>query len=830
MGRVEVGLRDGWRGGGVVSNGRRGRVGSSAVAFTLIETLLVVAVVAILSGVGIAVVSNVAEGNRVSKLESDVAVINSAVQVFRVSGGTLPNSTNVNVVLTELKRAATAASGSRVAGFRGGTVDPRLLAVLQDAGEAASTQRRARWDATALQLVIVDSGEVGVKRFELNDAAGEVALAAATRATNNPKAVADPWVWDYTDTAPLADTGPSTPLPGSAAGVTTPGAEQPQVLSAPTLSPVGGTYAIFDFPMTVTLTNLNPAGASRLRKRPDVSYDGQPIVVVPGDSISGYYAQSIDPTRWLDSPDVAGTYSAVPFQLEVTLTMPPASVTYLEAGGAMTNANSAPPLVATLATNTGEVPEAYRGSAYYEVRWTTDGSDPLTSNTAAMAPGSWDGVSALTIPLPLAGFTSTGLQFQAVVVAVNTTYFASSPVRSGTVGIEKMTLWPPLIDPGTTARSADLPVHLYEGINKSYPSGIRFYYLTNGAEPGVADGEPTSGTLYTGSFQTGSTDGSGIVKARIYPPSNLTQWFNASAVSTAVYTNGSGGTGAVVADASINGTYIGSLIITATKNFNLNSGASIKAGNLFVRGTPEVNTSNGGVIEGRQFLSDGTEVIPATDTRKVVDLNGDPNPSNYTIRLNSGSKIEGKVYRRVNIFVPPPVAAPPAPSNNNNANINSQPSAPLNATAAANVNLNNGAGEVVLNPGNWGNMNSGSGTSFIIGTVGATTPTVYNFQSLNLNSNSQLKVVGPVILTIDRGLNLSSSVLGNVDRPEWLNLRIHSGNFSINSGAAGYADLNAPDSSVNLNGIFTGSVVAKTLSINGNGVAITQATITEGGN
>ena len=69
--------------------------------------------------------------------------------------------------------------------------------------------------------------------------------------------------------------------------------------------------------------------------------------------------------------------------------------------------------------------------------------------------------------------------------------------------------------------------------------------------------------------------------------------------------------------------------------------------------------------------------------------------------------------------------------------------------------------------------------------------------------------------------------MGNVDHPEWLNLRIHSGNFSINSSATAYTDLNAPDSNVSLNGTFRGSVIAKTLTINGNGVAITQAIITD---
>jgi hypothetical protein len=698
---------------------------------------------------------------------------------------------------------------------------------LQDAGEAASSQLRARWDATAERLVIEASGDEGVKRFELDDAVGELALAAAARGTSNELAVTDPWVWDYADTAATANTGPTALVMGTAAGGSTPGAAQPQVLLAPTLSPAAGAYPISAFPLSVTLTNPNPPGTSRLRQRPDVAYDGQPIFVEVDDEVSGYFAQSIDPTRWLDSVNVAGVYSAGKIELVATVTLPQASLTYLEAGGAMTNSTIPPPPTATLTVNASEIPPALRGGAFYQMQWTTDGSDPLTSATRTTSPGAWDGASEVAIPLPLANFSAAGLTVRGVAVAVDTTTFETSTVKEGTVGITKLTLWRPLINPDSGPRPANALVTLAPATNKSYPAGIAFYYLTNGLEPAVADGVATTGTLYSVAFQTGSTNGSGIVKARVLAPATLKDWFEPSEVSTAVYTIGAGAIGALVGDAQINGTYIGSLILSSTRDFNFNSGARIRAGNLFVRGTPDVQTGNGGVIEGRQFLSDGSEVLPNVDTRKVVDLNGDVNPSNYVIRLNSGSIIEGKIFRRVNVFVPPPVPAPPGPSNGSSVNLGSQPANPLNPNAGGNVNLNGGAGNVTLLPGNWGQLNTAGGTSFVIGTVGATTPSVYNFQRLNLNSNSQLKIVGPVILTLANGVTVNSSVMGNVAHPEWLNLRIASGDFTVNSGASAYADLTAPDSRVNLNGTFTGSVVARSLSINGNGVAVTQATITE---
>jgi hypothetical protein len=138
------------------------------------------------------------------------------------------------------------------------------------------------------------------------------------------------------------------------------------------------------------------------------------------------------------------------------------------------------------------------------------------------------------------------------------------------------------------------------------------------------------------------------------------------------------------------------------------------------------------------------------------------------------------------------------------------------------VNLNNGAGTVTLQPGNYGNISAGSGTTIQIGVAGSTTPTVYNFQGLTLNSSSKLEVLGPVILTIKQNININSgTVLGNVDHPEWLSLNIYSGNFQINSDAAAYAMITAPTSTVNLNGTFRGGVIANYLTINGDGVAMT---------
>lgn len=802
--------------------------------FTLIELLLVVAAIAVLGGLGVVVVSNVEETSRVNKLENDVAVINSAIQVYKINGGSFEGTPTVDMVLAKLKAGPDAASAARLAGFRGRVIDLRLKAEEQTAVEGLSGQARAIWNATDHRFEIANSGAAGVKRFVLDDDTADLTYAAESRTVSNPLGTETAWVWDYSATEVAAPAAPVVPVASSASGPAAPTAPGVQSLASPTFSPAPGLQLIFDFPISVTLNNPNPNGVSQLWYNTgsgEVLYTGASISVGAGNSVSAR-ARTIDPDRWADSDPATGEWTGEPYQLVVGLTTSSDTVTYQQAGGAMPGAPEVAPVVVTAQiTNAGPIPVSLQSSDEFQVFWTYDGSDPLTSASAVSGGGFENGVIAFEIDATLARWAagSSALTIRAAARAVNATIFASSAVDAITLSIAPTVLLPPYIDPPSTPRSADLPVYIYESIAGFYPPEARAYYAIAGVDPGVSGGEPASGTLYTGAFTVGSNDGSGIITARYYGPAGLSRWFTPSEPQTSIYTVGAGGTGAIVGDSTLNGIYIGSLILTSTKNFNLNNGAIIKAGNLFVRGTPTVDTSNGGVIEGRQFRVDGTEVIPATDTRQVVDLDGPATPSNYTIRLNQGSVIEGRIFRRVNIFVPPPVPEPPPPTGSGNLNISSQPTSPISPTQAANINLNSGAGNVELLPGNWGDMKTGSGTSFVIGVVGSTEPTVYNFQGLTLNSDSSLIVVGPVILTVDRGISLNSSVMGNPDHPEWLDLRVHSGNVTINSSAAGHAALNAPDSNVSLSGIFTGSVIAKTLTINGAGVAITQATVTDEG-
>ncbi|HEY8902768.1 MAG TPA: hypothetical protein VIM48_03615, partial [Chthoniobacterales bacterium] len=732
-------------------------------------------------------------------------------------------------VLDKLK---TAAALSRMPGLSGRMIDPRLQADTQTS--VPSGAERAFWDGANLKFYTATSGTGGVAQFVLNDTLGAADYGTETRVpTLQPsQATTNHWVWDYTDRLAASSGSLSGSVPATTNASTPPPSAPAAVpLTAPSLSPSGGTYNLSQFKLAVTISNPNPPGTSIIKYRfnggTDQIYRGQSISISPGDSISAQ-ALTIDPDHYSDSSNASASYTATPLKLIVSVSAP-GSLTYQQAGGSMSGAtNTAAPTATLTATNLSNIDSSFRSAMQFV--WTYDGSDPLTSSTAQSS-SSFDATSSspnVSADVSIGRWPTTGsLTIKAALRSTNSSYFTNSDSQSASISRTLTTLTSPIINPGSSYRAADLPISIYTNTSATYPATTRIYYTTNGSDPGNSSGNPTGGTAYTGAFQLGSSVSAAIVEARIYASTTYAAWFNPSPATTANYTSagGTGGiVGAFVANANINGSYTGSLILSNPQNFNFNSGARISKGNLYVAGTPSI-VYNGGIVEGRQFLPDGTEVIPATDTRTVVDLNGSVDPSNYKIILNSGSDIAGKIYRRTTTFTMPTVPQPPGPNNNNNLNVNSPLSSPVDPTQYANVNLNNGAGSVTLSPGNYGNISAGSGTTLVLGTAGATTPSVYNFQGLTLNSNSTLQVVGPVILNIDQNININNGVvMGNSAHPEWLDLNIYSGNFQINSSAAAYAEVTAPNSSVNLSGTFQGGVIANYLTINGNGVALTLPT------
>lgn len=781
-------------------------------AFTLVEVLVVVVVVSILGAVGYSAANGVREASRETKLRSDNVALNNAVQIYQSQYTTrLTNDfsgTNVAELVRMLQSRASTNSATAIVGVRGALFDEKAVPVMQTTNEAASSQTRIVWNAATTNFVVTNSGGLGIKEFRFPQSGETVANRSEDRSSTLQGATEGQWVWNYATPAPSS--APALNMPGVGNGTVTPAgnASLVQQLSAPVFNPPGGTVALAQFDRSVTVTNPNPAGSSQLYVQIGSGvyqlYQA-PLSVPPGTTLNAT-AFTVDPARFSNGPTASASYTATPVLLQIAIDPPATSLTYQNVGGTMPGQPISTPPNATLRiSNLSEIPTAYRTASNYQILYTVDGSNPLTSNTA---------VVATTVPMGIANWSANAtLTVRAVARAVRSDIFQTSAIASTTFTGVPTTLAPPAISPPSTTSSSVL-VSITQAT--SNPANSRIQYTTDGTDPG-AGANPASGTAYTGNFTISGT----TVTARAYGPSALAAWFSASPSVAATYFAPSVPEGALVGNADVNGVFVGSLIYARPSgNVNFNAGAQIVGGNVYFPGTPEVIVqptqyvargqdfvAGASIprqsIQGRQFNPDGTEVVPATDTRQIVDLTGSRTPSNYTVRINNNVVIQGKLFRRAD---PPPFPVVTVPTD---------------LVSRSSIIQNSGAAPVTLPSGRYGSVTVNSGTIIRLGVAGSMTPTRYVFDSFNLNGAGRVEVLGPVELTIPNGFNVNSSILGDPAHPEWLTLLIANGGMNMNSSSTTYAAVVAPTSTVILNGTFNGSVVANQLTINGNGIAFT---------
>lgn len=794
--------------------------------FTLVEVLLFVGVMAVMASTGFVVLVSTREAAKENKLSADTAHVNEVLQIYMANGGTLPATYNSTNMIKMLKARADASSAAKTMGLTGSYLDVRTTVQEQTAEEAATTQLRAHW--TGSGYVITNGGGIGIKEFNLDDS-----LAAAPITTNSR----DPgvlgvdtnkqWIWDYTDKDPTAVASGATPAtadrPGYAAGAASAAAS----LNAPIVP--NGTFPLINFNPSyyVTITDgSNPSNVSQLYYATSTGggfalYSGS-FAVTPGTTVSAY-DKSIDPSRYSDSVVASGTVAAAPVTLQLGFTSAAASpLTYAQLGGAMSNGSATAPTATITLTNTTAIPAAYTVSSKFQAMYGYGTGTPSTSGPA------FSGIfPPLSVSLGLANWGSaTTLTVKARLVSSDSSLISSTTGTLTFTGAATA-LSSPTISPATESISAPVPVTIAAAAGVA-PVGARTYYTVDGSDPGAnsSTGEPTSSTvtLYSSSFTPVAGSGGSItIKARTYGPTGFGQWFTPSPVTQAVYTIAASGSpdGALVGNATVDGTFVGSIIYSNQLgnlgSINFNSGAKIKNGNIYFPGLPTL-TFNGGsssIIGGLTYDSNGNLTNGTPTSPLVVDLTGAATPV-FNVTFNSGAHIDGKVYRRVTPPTFPTVSAPGSPSNGNTINVNSG-AVTVNSSTAANLNINGGT--VTLLPGNYGSINTGG--TIILGTAGATTPSVYSIQSMNLNGGSQIQVVGPVILTMSSQLSVNTT-MGNSAHPEYLQVNLYNGAaFTMNSSSVFYGQLVAPQSNVQLNGTFNGSVVAKFLNITSGAAAIT---------
>ena len=232
-------------------------------------------------------------------------------------------------------------------------------------------------------------------------------------------------------------------------------------------------------------------------------------------------------------------------------------------------------------------------------------------------------------------------------------------------------------------------------------------------------------------------------------------------------------------------------------------------------------TANGG------FAMTGDLLVPGTPTLR---LNGNPtysgvavgsgsfSPSGYQVTLNGNCSLHYLRTQTTPVSLPT-VSAPPSPTGTRSVNINSAGQSYGDATTLRDLTLNGNVGMIAVPPGTYGNITVNGGSGLVLGVAGGLQAVNYNLQNMNLNGNSTLKIVGPVVLTVANGFTANGTV-GSSNNPTWLQLKVASGGFTLNGGCIVYGLVLAPNGTVIINGNSTlvGTSASDQFILNGGGL------------
>jgi len=228
------------------------------------------------------------------------------------------------------------------------------------------------------------------------------------------------------------------------------------------------------------------------------------------------------------------------------------------------------------------------------------------------------------------------------------------------------------------------------------------------------------------------------------------------------------------------------------------SGVAVITGDLLVPGTPVVR------LNGRP------------DYHGTRDGVGDVSPSNYPVTLGGRASLR-HVVRRTDPVTLASVAAPPGPVGTRLVTINSRRDDPGNFATLRDLTVTGTAGAWALPPGNYGELVVRGGNTVVLGLAGSTVPATYHFRALTVVGNASIRVVGPVVLTLARGLEIQGEV-GAAAHPGWLHLNVYTGGVALNGASRFYGYIHAPAGSVVLHGgsLLVGGVTSDELRLDGN--------------
>ncbi|MEY3480351.1 MAG: hypothetical protein RIQ71_1126 [Verrucomicrobiota bacterium] len=839
----------------------------SSPAFTLIEVLLVTAIVGIVSGLAFVAVQGVRDNARETRLRNDVTVLNNGIDAYRAAGGVIPANSSASNVIAKLKTVA--AANSTALGPTGPFIDPRLQISMQSASEGDKPEARADYPDSKGYFYVRQGGVAGIKEFVRGEASP---VMTETRQGSMPYTPGGEFLAAY-DEQPAA--APLTAVaPASVAGQDDSAKTGRDLVKFP--RPVldvryfgaanfvpysGESLALSNYPVDVRLRNPISSSEAELR----VGWDGaSPSAVLSPDIRTNLniadYPSNVKPTvaaqvfslntaRYTNSDSISVTFSVIPAQVQPVFPVAsstnfgstnsgiPLTLTYLQAGGPMFiggvyTSNARPPVTVSL-SNIEQVPSRFfpllsGGLIVTYTRRYTGTVDSITNASFSSAGGFQPG----TVAIDVAGFgTATNILIEASIRSANSNIIISGQAISNPVSIETtplavniFPLKPIGLPPSVTITNVgDRPVN-----------GRIFYTLTTG-NSGVTPLNPTNGgtniataTNYTGPI-TSYPIATYTVVAQATGPFGTEHWFTCTAKNNtyiAITTVPLSYIGLNMYRANINGYVKGSIYMQAGDFAVLNAGAIIE-GNVYVPGLPSVTLpGTGGTvvgrgrtynqatdatistnrITGREYTREGTAADPQSDLRKIVDVYGSVTPDNYDFRVNSSARIDGKVYRRAD---PPPVTS-------------QKPGLP------SGIALSNGfvnvTGNTSLGAGSYSVTMTNTNAVLRLGSPG--TITSYVFGAGSVWNTGRVEIIGPVQIYLNAATSFNGTVFGNSNSIYQTGFVVMS-NYSvtIDNGAAVYGQFEARDSAISvgsgggqtIRGTFVGSAFANTINVDGSG-------------
>ncbi len=816
-------------------------------AFSLVETLVIVAVIGVVATVGVPLVTGLPDAARRDKLEQDVATVNNAIDLYLAAGGA-PEGLTADNVIEALKSRIYGGMPAEMVGPQGPFLEPTVITNSTDFAWSAlfTTQPRPRFFvAQSTNGVIFGKGPAR--------AVGGVA--------ERPDEARPSWLWTYGQATSPPEIQAYNPLVVDAGAANTTPSTAGTTLSPPIISPSSQSLQLWDFPLSVSISNPNPQGSSRVYFRAGSGsfslHDGSPIAVDPNASIEAVCV-SLDPSRYYNSGISRATYSVTPLELALTISAPP-SVTYGQAGGLMEGIAQLSPVEALISLQDGGnlingapdnlllsetgndkyIPPAYLKIANFNVRYTIDGSDPSSSPTAQSGPAFSGFFSPVRVGLGLSAWgtnTNTSISIRAVAISSSPELFTSSAVQQATSEIQTTPL-PLSILP---ANPVGLPFQVRIQESSPVPSGLRKFYTSDGRSPltsGTGGSAQPYAQLYGGLISGGNLPSSSYtLTAQATGPSGFEKWFS-SPVATRTYSPltvlNTNLVGANISGGDINGSFRGSIFVSAPANLGIfNAGGTITRGNLYLPGLPEIEVTGQGnrgttvvgqgqsytgtppvsrtVIAGKEFSADGRLAEPQLDTRQIVDQAG-TSTNVYTVKITTSTFIEGKIYR--NVDLPTNTFAVPA----------------IGVTNVVTGTFRGDSGATnLLVPGIYSNNIALTRTNSVLrlGTGNTNQVAQYVFSGGDW-SKGRVEIVGPVQIFYTTGFTNSGVIFGSTNTVDLLSVFVTSGNADVEfkSGGEFYGSLWVTNATSGRNDVTVGngsslfgSVTAEYLSIAPGGI------------